>query len=440
MNRNDLSVKWSKYCDTDKLVTDAMALFKKYRHNYSEKGICILLDTYFTQKEPLIKLLSQSKNYMGDMRIALKKEFDRQISRDEIRQFFYGVDDRLHLSQLLQFADADGKVMLDYLKTDKTSFDIDDLPDKKEQEVKKKNLSKFNYADMSTTESNAQYIECKNYISYFANVCYSKIHNDIVYSTSKDAPTFKAGTKTSRAFNKVCQHYGVDKLSPETVIVEKDGVSIEKTIYPYDKVFAEYADLVSDLARKMYFIISVNPLDYLTMSFGVSWKSCHNINGGGWQGGCLSYMLDKTSIVTYVINNMDEPIHEIPKFYRQMFHYDNYLFIQNRLYPQGNDGATDLYAKFRGFMTEEFSKLLNIDGEWKSETGSTVCCNHIDSKGSHYRDYTSRNDCTMFYPASHGVKANHMITIGHEGRCLRCGKPFTASSYLSHTNRFECVI
>ena len=188
----------------------------------------------------------------------------------------------------------------------------------------------------------------------------------------------------------------------------------------------------------MNFIISLNPLDYLTMSFGVSWESCHNIRAGGWKGGCLSYMLDNTSIITFVVNGIEGPIHKIPKVYRQMFHYDEDMFVQSRLYPQGNDGAVNLYDKFRGFVTEEFSNMLNVSDEWdtKEETYNTET--HINSEGSHYRDYGYNRNCRTFY---HRTKVNkvtgHKMTIGRTSICTNCGRPLTEKNMLSHGN---CVV
>ena len=440
MNKSSLKAKWSKYCDTDQLVDDTIVLLNNYGHVNSEHGVCALLDKYFTQKEPLIKLFATSGNYAGNMRIVLKKKFARQISRNLIDSFFCGIHAKLHTNELLKFADSDGKSIFDYLMTGKTDITIEDLPNAECQNTKKAKLSKFSYSDFSTIESHDKLSDVSDYMRQFNAICMSKLPNDIVFINKKDTPKLKAGTKTSRAFNKVCQHYGVDKLAPQTETVERDGNTIVRTVYPYDKVFAEYSDLVSDLEKQMYYVISLNPLDYLTMSIGVNWHSCHHLKGQ-WKGGCLSYMLDSTSMVTYVIEKMEEPVHLVPKVYRQMFHYDNNLFVQNRLYPQGNDGAVNLYEKFRGFVREEFAKLLGVDNQWIVNSGVEECDNHIESVGVHYKDYQSRQDCAVFYPASKETQAStHKVTIGHDGICVRCGKKYSSASRLFHQWKTDCQI
>ena len=360
MTKSDLREKWSKYCDTDSLVDNMVALFNKYGHDNSEHGVCVLLNTYFTEKEPLIKLISSSKNYIGDLRISTVHLFDRAIDADDVYHAVANFMRGVRTANFYKMADDKGKTFFDYFTTGKTSYTIDTLPSAEEQSAMKEIIRKFDYNNFATKQSVNKAGDFFNYIGIFKNINYSKVQNDFKYTAGRNGEkrlVIKAGTKTSRAFNQVCRHYGVDKFDPETVVVTKDGAQVEKTIYPYDKAFAAYADIVSELQRKLNFVISVNPLDYLTMSFGVNWKSCHNISGGAWKGGCLSYMLDGTSIITYVITDLNEPIHENPKIYRQMFHYDNGLFMQNRLYPQGNDGATNLYEKFRNFVKKLNSTL-----------------------------------------------------------------------------------
>lgn len=433
MNPRDLRVKWSKYCDTDKLISDMIKLLDQYGHRNTLSGVCTLLDTYFTRKEPLINLFTTSNHYIGDMRIDCKKEFERRVSSYDIRSFFSNIHNDLRTAQMLSFADNNGKTLVDHLVTGKTCVDLKGLPGATKQKEKIKKVSQFNYRSGATTESVDKLDAFDSYLSYFRAVCTPTIDNGYVLSETEKCPVIKKGTKTSRAFNAVCKYYGVDKLAPTEEAVERDGAIVKRTVYPYDKVFARYADLASDLKRKMHFVISLNPLDYLTMSFGVNWNSCHNIRGGQYQGGCLSYLLDRTSIITYVVDNLDAPIHEIPKVYRQMYHYENYMFVQNRLYPQGNDGATDLYEKFRNFMKEEFAEILNVDGNWRCHIGPSSVLSYVRSEGSHYTDYEHNRSCSIFYPDKYEhVAGARRMTIGSDGICPHCGETHTSHRSLSH--------
>ena len=427
MNREDLKQKWSKYCDIDQLFSDTVALFRKYRIRNSEHGICTMLNEYFTNKESLIQLFVDSDNYIGNMRIAVQKEFDRSIGNNDIYYALNEFNRRLPAGALLKYKDDDNKGLEDYMKAGKQSFVIDTLPSEEEQTEKLAKIRNFSYRNGATVGSEHNYYTYSEYFGEFRHISTSTLGYDMSF---KDGPVLKKGTKTSRAFNQICTHYGIDKLYPEEVTTVRNGETITRTVYPYDKHFAQYADLVSDLKRKLYFVISLNPLDYLTMSVGVNWRSCHHIDGGSWRGGCMSYMLDNTSMITYVINTLDDKIHETPKYYRQMYHYDNDLFVQNRLYPQANDGAVDLYAKFRDFVIEEFSDLIDVNNEWEYSPGVGT---HVNSYGTHYRDYNSSSKCATFYPKARTAKArNHRMNIGHEGICIYCGRAYSNSYSFSH--------
>lgn len=434
MNKHELNAKWSKYCNCEKLVDDAMALLNAYNHRTTEKGVCALLDKYFSNKKPLIEMFMTSKNYIGDMRIAVDKEFMRNINSNEVLRFFNGIADKMNTRDLLQFTDDEEKTMFNYLSTGKKTLEIDDLPGQKEQKEKSAKIAKFDFSTMATKTSATIRDDFIAHMQYFQNNPYSTLQRDFILSKERNTPLLKRGTKTSRAFNAVCAHYGVDKLRPETKTVN----GVEKIVYPYDRVFAAYSDLVSNLTRKMKFIISLNPLDYLTMSNGVNWHSCHNIRSGSCMGGTLSYMLDKVSIVTFVVDKINGDIHMIPKVYRQMYHYENNLFIQSRLYPQGNDGATNLYDRFRGFMMEEFNDLLGANGEWEHLDG--VGNNFKEAQSSmHYPDYRYNRNAFRFYPINNKPSAiRHVMTIGHQGICVNCGKPYYGNGRLVHYNDREC--
>ena len=55
-------------------------------------------------------------------------------------------------------------------------------------------------------------------------------------------------------------------------------------------------------------------------------------------------LLNAGYMTTFIYGGMPESF-EDGKIYRNMFHYNNGFLVQGRIYPQGNDGATDLYKK-----------------------------------------------------------------------------------------------
>ena len=414
MNLTELKGKWGKYTDTDKLVNDISDLLTTCNHANTTEGICKMLDTYFTQKEPLIKLLSKSKNYIGDMRILTPMEIERTISRREVGEFINDFNRNRNISNILLCKkDAYGKTLMDYLKVGRTHLDVSKLPEINKDTTQFEEFGIGGYTKASLKNRD----DFLRILNIFSCLYKSNLDDDNIYQFKRIGydGRLNRGLKTSRAFNRICCDFGVDKIAD------------------YNKLFAKYSDIVSPGIQNMDFIISVNPYDYLTMSFGHSWKSCHSIKDGGFKGGTLSYMLDKSSIITYVVNKDADP-QTAGKVYRNMIHYDDYYFIQGRIYPQENDGSTNLYNVFRAKICDEMTELLELkENKWEHLDGTEECGDVAISRGVHYRDYQYNHNCNVFFPIEKR-RNGAVIAIGAEGICPYCGEEFTHSNYISHTN------
>ena len=418
MDKGYLEQCFGNYCDTNKLVDDVMALLTKYHHQNTEHGVCEMLYEYFTNKRKLIELFMKSENYIGNMRICLNVELERASNTDEVDAFCYGFADKVGAKSIfLKYVDEHGKTLDDYTRVGVSKFkarrlyygDVAELLG-----VRNENKNKFEL-DGATKESYLDYRTFEETIRAFCYNSQSVLHPSVAETLTQYEinGSFVGGMKTSRAFNRVCANHGVDKLPN------------------YNKMFAQYADMVSGLKRKVCFYISLNPLDYLTMSFGNSWSSCHTIDKrnergmqNGYQGmhagGVMSYMLDETSIITYVHNHATED-HEEGKIYRNMFHFNRGTLVQGRIYPQGNDGATDLYKEFRRIVQGEFAKLLELENDdWLRR--SCGCDANTSSYGVHYCDYLNFSECNVSYPREMPSAASGVVAIGHERICPYCGE------------------
>ena len=425
--KETLKEAWGQYCDTDKLVDDVMALLTKYRHRNSEYGVCKMLNEYFTNKKDLIELFQKSEHYIGDMRMMIDIELERENSARDIRNFCDRFPNDVKAKDiLLKFKDENGKKFEDYLRTGVKSITAKDLMKSEAVTSLKRATEQQNTfaSDGATKESHNVYNDFYSAIYDFRIISTSTISHENA-EHMKEKYKVREGMKTSRAFNRVCAFYGIDKAKR------------------YNKLFAEYADMVSGLKRKLKFFISVNPIDYLTMSFGVNWASCHTIDkenrrnmnnsySGMYCGGTLSYMLDETSIITFVHNHVPTDFANEGKIYRCMFHYGKNILVQGRVYPQGNDGRTDLYKVFRNYVQDELAPIIGLtDTIWRKKEDGDVSGN-VDSYGVHYRDYTAFENCNVSYPRERSESRNNVINIGHSGICANCGKPITENGRISH--------
>lgn len=231
---------------------------------------------------------------------------------------------------------------------------------------------------------------------------------------------FAEGMKTSRAMSKVCHILGIDKDEE------------------YNHMFySVYADSINPNTQKMKMVISVNPIDYLTMSFGNSWASCHtidkeNIRGsdktysGAYCSGTMSYMLDSSAIIVYFVkDSVTENFEEADKVKRCMFFIDKSgCMIQSRVYPDGRETPTLNPAKeiMRNKMQEIFSDLMNFENSYMLSHGSNVCGEYTltDDDSTHYKDYIEYDDAVYMRPKSRVNKA--VIAIGHAPICVNCGE------------------
>lgn len=443
MNKAELKKKWSKYCDTDILVDTMRGLLTKHEHRNSEHGVCTMLDEYFTNKRELIDMLITSPDYIGNMRIAVDIELERTNNKREIANFCRNFSTEMNLREfIVKMTDENGKTASDYASTGVKAFNAKDLfgnnADVEKFIANARNKNKFNeYGEYIKSCDEFSGLNGLFYYGFGSNP-QSVISSDTIYRAENLPKPVKLpeGMKTSRAFNKVCTEYGINKANPHVAVDNHGNV---KTVYPYDKLFAEYSDMVSCTKRKLKFFISVNPLDYLTMSFGVSWKSCHSIKKphGGWCGGCVSYMLDSTSIITYVHTEIPTDCEE-GKIYREMFHYNKGAVLQSRIYPQENDGATNLYDEFWKVFAKAFSPIVGVsESGWTKRPGDYTP--YVSSKGVQYPDYTNYYNYSFRYATEIDGACARNIPIGSTRICAYCGKK-TDEFYKNALSHSGCKI
>lgn len=105
------------------------------------------------------------------------------------------------------------------------------------------------------------------------------------------------------------------------------------------EIQTKYSMFLQKLKARGTAVISIDPVDYITMSVNKSgWRSCHALDGE-YRTGTLAYMVDKSTMISYVKTSEDIALDDcIPfsnKIWRQVVVANKALdfAIQSRQYP-----------------------------------------------------------------------------------------------------------
>ena len=198
----------------------------------------------------------------------------------------------------------------------------------------------------------------------------------------------------------------------------------------YEKWFAAFSDGVKTKPEKLKFVLSIHPADYMRMSFGNSWESCHKLGRGCYQAGTLSYMLDTCSMVGYVVKGECKDAYwKEGKIFRQMFMYNGAETLKSRLYP---DYSTN-DAIYGTVFADCVAKILDIPSDW--EKINSALTTMAQGKGSAaYPDFTFSyyNTWSLVNPKyrSDDAVITKTTPIGEPPMCPICGK--------EHKNKNTC--
>ena len=217
-----------------------------------------------------------------------------------------------------------------------------------------------------------------------------------------------SGQKTSRIIGKLCRQFKVNTYSE------------------YEKIFAQLSDALNPISQKKKALLSVHPCDYLEMSSkSNSWTSCHCLENGGWQAGCLSYMTDSDTLMFYTVDkDIVSDYHKAPRRTRQVFCYNNGVLLQSRLYPNSDE---TIIKKNREIVQDTISTCLEVANKWiKVKTDSKASYYKTVEGSKHYEDYTRnhfsvvsvlKNRETNEFSGSH-----EKLQIGSRPICVCCGR------------------
>ena len=266
-----------------------------------------------------------------------------------------------------------------------------------------------------------------------------------------------AGQKICKWVGKLLKEVGLNKVvdPQKTTWTDATTGELRERIKDmgYNYHFALLGDSINPNTYDREVIISVNPFDFWTMSFGYKWSSCHTIDKtnsrnmddehnyhGMYSSGTESYMLDDSSIIVWVkctdeelakVGETDLPLEQQSKWKRCVFMLGEDKLIQSRVYPDGRDGGDEgICGQLREIVQGVIAELLDTSNMWTLKKGSCACDDVItEGDGcTHYLDYSEYEDGNVSYlKRVNGNKNNKRITVGASPICPRCG--------IRHSNR-----
>ena len=429
------------------ILKEMKNLLSKYGHNYEVSALSKIIDTWAARKGWIINLLSKNENWNPNkFQIQFSYDYTRGIDNATIKEFFRWAEGNIwcniknieiagfngeSIQQAIQRMDkiiqsiydirgvsSDANVTVngfskDYLvKERERLFRISKRLSEKTKLITYRYSEK--YADIESAKKFEDFLNFgKVIINYFGSAEGEGIHlcpQNLVIAINNIYPDIaKTGQKITKIIQKVCKLYGLDKIKEMETIV-RNGQEEDKD-YGWNYQIAQLGDAINPLKFSRHTIISVNPIDYLTMSFGYKWSSCHTIDtcgyrdnhsfSGEYSAGTISYMLDNSSMIFYTVDPAyDGTEFELQdKMQRCVFAIGQDKLYEGRVYPDGRDGGDQsLAAQFRAVMQKVIADALGVTNMWNNKKGTDECCKVLNNdNGCAYNDWRYYNDCNMSY-------------------------------------------
>ena len=410
------------------------------RYHATYEGCKEIVDMWEANKKiPFDERFKDIPGFIKDQHcIVLDKEIFRSLDVNAILDFFKYIEDE-SLLECRIYNTIDGKNKYYWRKEKENLSDKLDMINRLPADVinyhgairvaENYKIARNNYFELLnkndfTDESVKEYKRRIELFEVLRSYHQQYIDDEITEKINAIYPEMKAhsGKKTSKVVRKFFDITGVSKLSN------------------FERLYAQYADAINPIKLDEVLILSWNLPDYLTMSNGDSWTSCHNIGFGGEGYGCyssgtLSYALDTSSLVLYSITKKNSessaPYWSHSKIRRQMFHISNdgMVVVQARLYPDDQtdwDRSTDFqsYGQYREVVQDIIAKAYGLNNLWTNKRGTDACSSIIRSSGTHYTDYSHYGNCNVSYNKADTILDSNRrrITVGHDPICPCCGE------------------
>ena len=442
----------------DNLVAQMQNLLTQYGHENTEKGVRTIVDEWWKNNQWIDALLRKHPNYVdGKFYVAFSKDFTRVTNPGVIKSFFETLRDNFKEMYVKSHGIEESRLEecenMTYAEVRKLANDAcvharsENTPMAERAEwVQQMNLyntytDKFYHLDhtfyINQLDEDGEmrshlYVETPEMRSHYddfwaitdklqAESQMSNLLTDeaeqMINAAFPNAHAHR-GAKISKTVNKLCSLFGFQECAW------------------WNRAFADFGDAVNPLQFKRHTLISINPIDYLTMSFGHNWSSCQTIDrtnirdvsntyDGMHCSGVLSYLLDGVTVVMYIVdqryNGTDFEMQDKEK--RCLFGIGENKIIQYRVYPDDRDGSDEpqVGAQMRQIMQSLIAECLDVPNLWKTKKGSSACAEVTRSYGTHYRDYTCYDNGVISFYNDGEEKNMNPIDIGHDPICPCCG-------------------
>lgn len=303
-------------------------------------------------------------------------------------------------------------------------FDYDSV---REIETNKYESALYSLRCTYARRANYEEMDSFNEITDSDMVCHQFVTDEIQKHFKGYGINAAVGTKVSRVLGRYFRKIGLDKMDN------------------YNRDYAILSDAINPLKITRFSLLSVHPCDYLNMSNGAGWDSCHSIRGGGgcYAAGTLSYMGDTCSIIFYTVdksyNGESRYFWREEKVNRQVYAYHKNMLLQSRLYPDYED--LDNSTNFRNAVQKIFADALGVPNYWSITSGADDIYDKgvlTYSRSSHYPDYKY----DQFHPSLCILKGTEPeeFYIGSQAYCIDCGKPMRREGTINCCGRYKCAI
>lgn len=478
-------------------INEAITLLENYDYPWSRDALTEIFDEWAKQKGWLVDLFRKSEYYNGNGQIVIPANLKRPVNKDDVKAFVTWARTEYRKMMTKYELMVGLHSLYEYCEARDKTYSI--YREVKEGAIYKGLTKEGWYAEWRRMEARADEALAEyDYVNFIVDgreiyidreyrlkaerfeqilriaLQLSGDYNDEIPNILGEKRTkdingycemcgYKAraieGQKVTKFVGKLLKELGMNHIVDikEILFIDANGNTVTRTKdMGYNYYFALLGDAINPIEYSREVVISVNPFDYWTMSFGYKWASCHTIDKenrrgvgsndyqGCYSGGTEAYMLDNSSVIVYVRPTEDEikgqyeqslPMELQSKLKRCVFYIGEDKIAQGRVYPDGRDGGDEgLAAQLRAIMQKTISELYNTPNMWTLKKGTSACLEAITTvKQIHYPDYTHYDDCNVSYLRRINGDLNHnKIKVGARYIiCPACGDEHDAQEHIT---------